>query len=139
MMRPCYCISYNSHWSCKEMDRQTIPRNNQHLQEGDETLYQAWERYNDLLYKCPTHDLNSHQKVNIFYKGLDTMTRQLLDSQGLIPNKTPTQALVAIQTMADHLQKWNDGSTSRRITNDSLDGIAAIMSKLDSLGRDMRS
>ncbi|GJU80488.1 hypothetical protein Tco_1282853 [Tanacetum coccineum] len=31
-------------------------------QEGDETLYQAWERYNDLLYKCPTHDINNHQK-----------------------------------------------------------------------------
>ncbi|GJY01169.1 hypothetical protein Tco_0359321 [Tanacetum coccineum] len=32
-------------------------------QEGDESLYQAWERYNDLLYKCPTHDINIHQKV----------------------------------------------------------------------------
>ncbi|GJR98523.1 reverse transcriptase domain-containing protein [Tanacetum coccineum] len=32
-------------------------------QEGDETLYQAWERYNDLLYKCPTHDINNHQKT----------------------------------------------------------------------------
>ncbi|GKB48503.1 reverse transcriptase domain-containing protein [Tanacetum coccineum] len=42
-------------------------------QGGDDTFYQAWERYNDMLYKCPTHDLNSHQKVNIFYKGLDTM------------------------------------------------------------------
>ncbi|GJS95149.1 hypothetical protein Tco_0802117, partial [Tanacetum coccineum] len=31
-------------------------------QEGDESLYQAWERYNDLLYKCPTHDIYSHQK-----------------------------------------------------------------------------
>ncbi|GJS94251.1 phospholipase-like protein [Tanacetum coccineum] len=31
-------------------------------QEGDETLYQAWERYNDLLYKCPTHDINNHHK-----------------------------------------------------------------------------
>ncbi|GKD52599.1 ribonuclease H-like domain-containing protein [Tanacetum coccineum] len=74
-------------------------------QEGDETLYQAWKRYNDLLYKCLTHDLKSHQKVNIFYKGLDTMTRQLLDSQGLIPNKIPAQALAAIQPMAEHLQK----------------------------------
>ncbi|GJR30641.1 putative reverse transcriptase domain-containing protein [Tanacetum coccineum] len=34
-----------------------------------ESLYQAWERYNDLLYRCPTHDINNHQKVNIFYKG----------------------------------------------------------------------
>ncbi|GKE31103.1 hypothetical protein Tco_1450425, partial [Tanacetum coccineum] len=31
-------------------------------QEGRETLYQAWERYNDLLFKCPTHDLNDYQK-----------------------------------------------------------------------------
>ncbi|GKD40367.1 hypothetical protein Tco_1260574 [Tanacetum coccineum] len=31
-------------------------------QEGDETLYQAWERYNDLIYKFPTHDINSHLK-----------------------------------------------------------------------------
>ncbi|GKC23213.1 putative ribonuclease H-like domain-containing protein [Tanacetum coccineum] len=34
----------------------------------DETLYQAWERYNDLLFRCPQHDLNNHQKVQIFYK-----------------------------------------------------------------------
>ncbi|GJW32061.1 hypothetical protein Tco_0052093 [Tanacetum coccineum] len=32
-------------------------------QEGDESLYQAREQYNDLLYKCPTHDINSHQKT----------------------------------------------------------------------------
>nr|GEV81173.1 hypothetical protein [Tanacetum cinerariifolium] len=31
-------------------------------QESDESLYQAYERYNDLLYKCPTHDINNHQK-----------------------------------------------------------------------------
>ncbi|GKG47742.1 hypothetical protein Tco_0507227, partial [Tanacetum coccineum] len=31
-------------------------------QESDETLYQAWEMNNDLLYKGLTHDLNRHQK-----------------------------------------------------------------------------
>ncbi|GJU87191.1 hypothetical protein Tco_1294737 [Tanacetum coccineum] len=67
-------------------------------QEGDESLYQAWERYNDLLYKCPTHDINNHQKVNIFYKGLSTMNRQLLDSLGtLSPGMRLSEALTAIQ------------------------------------------
>ncbi|GKE47340.1 hypothetical protein Tco_1478598, partial [Tanacetum coccineum] len=108
-------------------------------QEGDATLYQAWERYNDLIYKCPTHDLNIHQKVNIFYKGLDTITHQLLDSQGPIPNKTPNQALEAIRTMADHSHKWHDGSNSRKVSSGSSDGIAAIANKLDSLGRDMKN
>ncbi|GKF74008.1 hypothetical protein Tco_0220340 [Tanacetum coccineum] len=65
-------------------------------QEGDGTLYQAWERYNDQLHKCPTHDINRHQKVNIFYNGLGIMNRQMLDSQGPIPGMTPSQALTTI-------------------------------------------
>ncbi|GJR28072.1 reverse transcriptase domain-containing protein [Tanacetum coccineum] len=108
-------------------------------QEGDETLYQAWEWYNDLSYRCPTHDINSHQKVNIFYNGLGTMNRQLLDSQGSIPGMTPAQALTVIQTMADHSQKWHDGSSSRNIDSSSNSkGIAAIVNTLYSLGRDMK-
>ncbi|GJW51586.1 hypothetical protein Tco_0092937 [Tanacetum coccineum] len=108
-------------------------------QEGDESLYQAWERYNDLLYKCPTHDINSHQKVNIFYKGLSTMNRQLLDSQGPIPGIRPAEALTAIQIMADHSQKWHDRTTSRNIeSNSSKDRLAALINKLDNLGRDMK-
>ncbi|GJS40400.1 hypothetical protein Tco_0565443 [Tanacetum coccineum] len=108
-------------------------------QEGDESLYQTWERYNDLLYKCPTHDINSHQKVNIFYKGLSTMNRQLLDLQGPIPGMRPVNTLTVIQTMADHSQKWHDGSTSRNIgSSSSNDGLSALVNKLDNLGRDMK-
>ncbi|GKE94539.1 ribonuclease H-like domain-containing protein [Tanacetum coccineum] len=71
-------------------------------QEMDETLYYAWERYNDLLFKCLHHDLNCQQKVHIFYTGLDIPTRRVLDSKGFIPLMTPTQALISIQVMAEH-------------------------------------
>ncbi|GJX81157.1 hypothetical protein Tco_0329306 [Tanacetum coccineum] len=50
----------------------------------------------------------------------------------------PAQALTAIQTMADHSQKWHDGTTSRNIkSSSSNDGLAALVNKLDNLGRDM--
>ncbi|GJV16733.1 hypothetical protein Tco_1362056 [Tanacetum coccineum] len=71
-----------------------------------ETLYQDWERYNDLLFKCPQHDLNNHQKVQIFYTGLDISTCKLLDSRGFITLMTPTQALKSIQVIADHSHNW---------------------------------
>nr|GEY94741.1 phospholipase-like protein [Tanacetum cinerariifolium] len=58
--------------------------------------------------------------------------------KGTIPNKTLALALTAIQTMADHLQKWHDWSTSRRVSNDSSARIATITNKLYSLGRDMK-
>ncbi|GKA40106.1 ribonuclease H-like domain-containing protein [Tanacetum coccineum] len=59
-------------------------------QEMYETLYQAWERYIDLLFKCPQHDLNNHQKVQIFYTGLDIFACKLLDFRGFITLMTPT-------------------------------------------------
>ncbi|GKA11177.1 hypothetical protein Tco_0690610 [Tanacetum coccineum] len=67
------------------------------------------------------------------------MNSELLDSQGPIPGMTPTQALTTIQTMADHSQKWHDGTSSRNVSiNSNTDGLAVIVSKLDNLGCDMK-
>ncbi|GKE60462.1 hypothetical protein Tco_1510829 [Tanacetum coccineum] len=58
---------------------------------------------------------------------------------GSIPGMTLAQALTAIQTMADHSQKWHDGTSSRNIESSSnSEGIAAIVSKLDNLGQEMK-
>ncbi|GJV76163.1 hypothetical protein Tco_1507747 [Tanacetum coccineum] len=56
-----------------------------------------------------------------------------------LPGMTPVQALTAIQTMADHSQKWHDGTSSRNIeSSSSLEGITTIVNKLENLGRDMK-
>ncbi|GJX66199.1 hypothetical protein Tco_0300542 [Tanacetum coccineum] len=69
-------------------------------------------------------DINRYTKLG---NGLNTLNRQLLDSQGPIPGMTPTQALTKIQTMADHSQKWHDGTSSRNVSsNSNTDGLAAI-------------
>ncbi|GKA20095.1 hypothetical protein Tco_0700084 [Tanacetum coccineum] len=50
---------------------------------------------------------------------------------GPIPGMTPTQALAAIQTMADYLQKWHDRTSSRNVSSTSnTDGLAAIIWRL---------
>ncbi|GJT90406.1 hypothetical protein Tco_1079251 [Tanacetum coccineum] len=35
-------------------------------QDEGETLYQTWERFNELLFKCPFHDLNDYKKSKHF-------------------------------------------------------------------------
>ncbi|GJV52804.1 hypothetical protein Tco_1448545 [Tanacetum coccineum] len=51
----------------------------------------------------------------------------------------PAQALTVIRTIADHSQKWHDETTSRNIRrSSSKDGLAALVNKLDNLGRDMK-
>jgi len=79
----------------------------QFVQVGEETLYQAWERFNGLLYRCPTHDLNKHQIVYVFYRGINAQTRELLDSPRPIPSMTPDQALECIQRISEHCYKWH--------------------------------
>ncbi|GJU28546.1 reverse transcriptase domain-containing protein [Tanacetum coccineum] len=95
-------------------------------QEMYKTMYQAWEMYNDLLFKCPQRDLNNHQKVRIFYTGLDISYRRMLDSRGFITLMTPTQAHISIQVMADHLHNWYDETTTKKKINDNPDNVDAI-------------
>ncbi|GJT63361.1 hypothetical protein Tco_1006894, partial [Tanacetum coccineum] len=78
---------------------------NNFQQEPDETLYQAWERFKELLMKCPQHYLTEMQEVSLFYNGLDVPTRQILDSRGVVPTKTAADAKTAIQEMAEYSQK----------------------------------
>ncbi|GKF29802.1 hypothetical protein Tco_0096144, partial [Tanacetum coccineum] len=61
---------------------------NNFQQEPDENLYQAWDRFKELLMKCTQHYLTEMQEVILFYNGLGIPTRQILDSRGAIPSKT---------------------------------------------------
>ncbi|GJT03422.1 hypothetical protein Tco_0824591 [Tanacetum coccineum] len=84
---------------------------NNFQQELDETLYQAWERFKELLMKCPQHYLTEMQELKILKK--------------------------AIQEMAEYSQKWHNG-TSRGISTKTFDGLAAIQAQLNNLGREIK-
>ncbi|GKF08687.1 putative reverse transcriptase domain-containing protein [Tanacetum coccineum] len=75
---------------------------NNFQQEPDETLYQAWERFKELLMNCPQHYLTEMHKVILFYNGLDVPTRQILNSRGAVLTKTATKTKIAIQEMAEY-------------------------------------
>ncbi|GKE44072.1 hypothetical protein Tco_1471356 [Tanacetum coccineum] len=99
---------------------------NNFQQEADESLLCAWERFKELLMKCPQHYLTDMQEVILFYNGLDVPTRQILDSKGVIPSKTAADAKIAIQEMAKYSQKWHNGTSSRTRSTETSDGLAAI-------------
>ncbi|GJV42690.1 hypothetical protein Tco_1421130 [Tanacetum coccineum] len=110
---------------------------NNFQQEPDENFYQAWERFKELSMKYPQHYLTEMQEVVLFYNGLDVLTRQILDSRGVIPSKTIVDAKVAIQEMGEYSQKWHNG-TSRTRSTKTFDGLAAIQAQLNNLGREIK-
>nr|GEX70598.1 hypothetical protein [Tanacetum cinerariifolium] len=88
---------------------------NNFQQDPDETLYQAYERFNELLLRCLQYYLTDMQELVLFYKGLNVPTRQILDSKGAIPSMKAADAKIAIQEMADYSQKWHNETSTREI------------------------
>ncbi|GKA42948.1 hypothetical protein Tco_0735608 [Tanacetum coccineum] len=82
---------------------------NNFQQEPDETLYQAWERFKELLLRCPQHYLRDMKEVILFFKGLDVHTRQILDSNGAIPTMKAADdkkaMIVHLKKKEKHLKK----------------------------------
>ncbi|GKB07811.1 hypothetical protein Tco_0836095 [Tanacetum coccineum] len=103
---------------------------NNFQQEPDENLYQALERFKELLMKCPQHYLTEMQEVILFYNVLGIPTRQIINSRGAIPSKTAADAKIAIQEKAEYSQKWQNG-TSRLRSTETSDGLAKIELRLD--------
>ena len=49
-------------------------------QQKVESLYELWERFRDLLRKCPHHGLPDWLIVQIFYNGLCFSTKTIIDA-----------------------------------------------------------
>ncbi|GJX28375.1 hypothetical protein Tco_0236454 [Tanacetum coccineum] len=111
---------------------------NNFQQEPDESLFRAWERFKELLMKCPQHYLTDMQEVILFYNGLDVPTRHILDLKGVIPTKTVADAKVAIQEMAEYSQKWHNRTSSKARSTKTSDGLAVIQAQLNNLGIEIK-
>ncbi|GJX87824.1 putative ribonuclease H-like domain-containing protein [Tanacetum coccineum] len=112
---------------------------NNFQQEHNETLYQAWEIFKELLMRCPQHYLTDMPEVILYYKGLDVPTRQILDSKGAIPTMKAADAKEAIQEMADHSQKWHNRMSTRARSTKTFDGLAAIQAQLNNHVREIKA
>ncbi|GKA26726.1 retrovirus-related pol polyprotein from transposon TNT 1-94 [Tanacetum coccineum] len=54
---------------------------NNFKQESDETLFQAWDHFKELLMKCPQYYLTEMQEVILFYNGLDIRHEKFLTQE----------------------------------------------------------
>ncbi|KAA3481403.1 Retrotransposon gag protein [Gossypium australe] len=63
------------------------------VQNDLETLYDAWERYKDLLRRCPHHRLLLWLQVQTFYNSVNSSTRQMIDSSAVIMLSTQVEMI----------------------------------------------
>ncbi|KAL5559254.1 hypothetical protein UlMin_035465 [Ulmus minor] len=107
------------------------------LQQDQESLYEAWERFKDLLRKCPHHGLPLWMQVQTFYNGLLSNTQTMVDaaSGGAFFNKSPEEGYELIEVMASNNFMKSERSTQKRIAGvhdiDAFNKLAAQIALLN--------
>ena len=49
-------------------------------QKEDESLYNAWERYKQLLRRCPMHGIEQMNQMDIFYHAMNYTLKSIVDA-----------------------------------------------------------
>ena len=73
-----------------------------------ENLAEAWERFHELLRRCPRHRLARWMQVHTFYNGLSDSTITIIDASigGALMKKTTDQAYGILEDMATNRNQW---------------------------------
>ncbi|KAK9043215.1 hypothetical protein V6N11_071562 [Hibiscus sabdariffa] len=69
------CRSFLAKFSYTNMNDNLRNQITSFIQEDDEAMHEAWERYRDLFRRCPMHGLPEWTQVSIFYNSFNTLTR----------------------------------------------------------------
>ncbi|XP_027155475.1 uncharacterized protein LOC113755766 [Coffea eugenioides] len=73
-----------------------------------ESLYDYWERFNKLCTRYPQHQISEQLLIQYFYERLQSSNRSIIDtaSGGALANKTPKEAWLFIEAMAENSQQF---------------------------------
>ena len=74
----------------------------------DESLYEAWERFKELLRMCPHHGVPCCIQLKIFYNGLNPSTRWMVDASvnGALLSKSYTEAYKILERITNNNYQW---------------------------------
>ncbi|KAL0440164.1 UNVERIFIED_CONTAM: hypothetical protein Slati_2499400 [Sesamum latifolium] len=116
----------------------------QSLPADRQSLYEAWERFKDMLRRCPHHELPVWGQVQTFYNGVTLANRATIDAAagGTMRKKLPYEVFNIIDEITTNLYSYGLERTDKRVANiHSIDAIttlsaqiAALTQKVDNLG-----
>ena len=107
-----------------------------------ENLAEAWDRFHELLRKCPHHRLTRWMQVHTFYNGLRKATRTMIDASagGALMKKTTDQTYEISEDVATNTNQWpreratpvnTVGGTDNAVLNNLVNHVAQLTKQLN--------
>ena len=78
-------------------------------QRDGDLFFEACEHFNDLLLKCPHHNLSQDDQVEAFYEGLNNTNKSIVDlaSGGVLMEKNSEEAIELFETFSENSQQFS--------------------------------
>ncbi|GJV29526.1 reverse transcriptase domain-containing protein [Tanacetum coccineum] len=101
-------------------------------QKFDETFYEAWDRFNDLLRGCPHHGFSELHQLDTFYNALNSNDQDSLNSAagGNFLDKMPRECLKIIESKSKVRQSRSKAIVSKVSTSSSTPAVSSDVAEL---------
>ncbi|GJR62295.1 reverse transcriptase domain-containing protein, partial [Tanacetum coccineum] len=101
-------------------------------QRFDETFYEAWDRFNDLLRACPYHGFSKLHQLDTFYNALNSNDQDSLNSAagGNFLDKMPRDCLRIIESKSKVRNSRNKPVVTKVSASTSTPGISSEVAEL---------
>ncbi|GJR72140.1 reverse transcriptase domain-containing protein [Tanacetum coccineum] len=101
-------------------------------QRFDETFYEAWDRFNDLLRACPHHGFSELHQLDTFYNALNSNDQDSLNSAagGNFLDKMPRDCLRIIESKSKVRNSRNKPVVAKVSASTSTPGISSEVAEL---------
>ncbi|GJY09169.1 reverse transcriptase domain-containing protein [Tanacetum coccineum] len=101
-------------------------------QRFDESFYEAWDRFNDLLRACPHHGFSELHQLDTFYNALNSNDQDSLNSAagGNFLDKMPRDCLRIIESKSKVRHSRSKAIVSKVGTSSSTPGVPPDVSEL---------
>ncbi|GKA80641.1 reverse transcriptase domain-containing protein [Tanacetum coccineum] len=98
----------------------------------DESFYEAWDRFNDLLRACPHHGFSELHQLDTFYNALNANDQDSLNSAagGNFLDKIPRECLRIIESKSKVRNSQNKAVVAKVSSNLSTPGISPDIAAL---------
>ncbi|GJT50168.1 hypothetical protein Tco_0976325 [Tanacetum coccineum] len=105
---------------------------NKFQQRFDETFYEAWDRFNDLLWSCPHHGFSELHQLDTFYNALNSNDQDSLNSAagGNFLDKMPRECLRIIESKTKVRNSRNKPVVAKVSTSTSTPKISPDVAEL---------
>ncbi|GJT06528.1 hypothetical protein Tco_0840990 [Tanacetum coccineum] len=118
------------HQGHKQFGFDSLP--NASVDRFDESFYEAWDRFNDLLRACPHHGFSKLHQLDTFYNVLNANDQDSLNSAagGNFLDKMPRECLRIIESKSKVRNSRNKAVVAKVSSNSSTPGISPDVAAL---------